>query len=46
MKNLDPDRKEKAFSLFGGLQNLADFILATNPITGESVFERMNEAEA
>ena len=46
MKNLDPDRKEKAYSLFGGLQNLADFILATNPITGESVFERMNEAEA
>ena len=46
MKELDPDRKEKAFSLFGGLQNLADFFLANNPITGESVFERMNEAEA
>ena len=46
MKNLDPDRKEKAFSLLGGIQNLADFILATNPITGQSIFERMNEAEA
>tara|TARA_Y100000361_G_C11133290_1_gene330361 strand:- start:956 stop:1351 length:396 start_codon:yes stop_codon:yes gene_type:complete len=46
MKDLDPDRKEKAFSFFGGLQNLADFILATNPITGQSIFERMNEAEA
>ena len=46
MKELDPDRKEKAFSLLGGFQNLADFILATNPITGESVFERMNEAES
>ena len=46
LKTIDPDRKEKAMSIFGGIQNLADFILANNPITGESIFERMNEAEA
>jgi hypothetical protein len=42
MKNLDPDRKEKAYSLFGGLQNLADFILANNPITGDSPLNRVD----
>jgi len=42
MKDLDPDRKEKAFSFLGGLQNLADFFLANNPITGDSILNRVD----
>ena len=42
LRTLDPDRKEKAMSFFGGLQNLADFVIANNPITGDSILNRVD----